>query len=205
MQYDIRMPGSFIKRRNIYLRFPPTLCFLAILSLLTAQTLTLHFFGQPLLSKTHALMLWAGDVASVENSQQLTDWYTFSHIIHGFLFYLALWYFFPRLTIWQRLAIAVGIEVAWEIAENTPMVINHYREQALAQGYFGDSIINSLSDTCAMMAGFLFAWRMPIFFTIALGIFFELWVGYSIHDNLTLNVVGLFWTPEFITKWQTGA
>lgn len=150
-------------------------------------------------------MLWAGDVFSVENSQQLSDWYTFSHIIHGFIFYLALWYFFPRLSVWQRLVIATGIEVAWEILENTPMVINHYREQALAQGYVGDSVINSASDTCVMVLGFVIAWRLPIVVTALIAIGLELWVGYWIHDNLTLNVVGFFWTPEFIAKWQSGS
>jgi len=175
-------------------------CFACLL--VVVQAIVLHLFGQPWVSKTHALMLWAGDVHSAENSQQLTDWYTFSHIIHGFIFYMALWYFFPRLTLWQWLALAVGIEAAWEITENTPMVINHYREQALAQGYVGDSIINSVSDTCAMVVGFLAAWRLPILATIAIGIFFELWTGYWIHDCLTLNVIGLFWTPDFIAKWQ---
>ncbi len=149
-------------------------------------------------------MLWAGDVLSAENSQQLTDWYTFSHIIHGFLFYWLLFLVFgQRLTFWQRLALASLTEVAWELIENTPMVIDHYRQQALAQGYIGDSIINSLSDTSAMILGFFLAWRLPIFATIAIGIFFELWVGYWIHDNLTLNVLGLFWTPDFIANWQT--
>ena len=107
-------------------------------------------------------MVWAGDVLSAENSQQLSDWYTFSHIIHGFIFYGALSLLFPRLSVFQRLAIAVSVEVAWEITENTPMVIQHYREQALAQGYTGDSVINSISDTVFMILGFLFAWRAPV-------------------------------------------
>lgn len=172
--------------------------------LLTLQIFTLHSFGQPPMSETHSLMLWAGDVHSAENSQQLTDWYTFSHIIHGFLFYALLWFLFPRLPVFTRLLLAMGIEIAWEITENTPWLINHYRQQALAQGYVGDSILNSVSDTCAMAFGFLLAWRMPIIATVLLGIGFELWVGFWIHDNLTLNIIGLFWTPDFIANWQTG-
>lgn len=147
-------------------------------------------------------MLWAGDVLGTENSQQLSDWYTFSHILHGLLFYLGLWYFFPRLTMWQRLALAACIEVGWEVLENTPMVINHYREQALAQGYYGDSIINSLSDTVTMVLGFVVAWRLPILATVALGISLEVWTLYWIHDGLTLNILGFVWTPDFIAKWQ---
>ncbi len=177
---------------------------LAIFLLLAIQALALHLFGQPWMSESGHLILFAGDIRSVENSQQLSDWYSFSHIIHGFIFYLVLWYFFPRISVWRRLAFAVGIEVAWEIAENTPVVINHYREQALAQGYTGDSIINSISDTCAMIAGFLLAYRLPIIATIAIAIGLELSVGYGIHDNLTLNVIGLFHQFDFIARWQAG-
>ena len=192
-----------IKHRNIDLRFPPGFCIAAVLCLLAIQAFVLYFFGQPLISQTHSLMLWAADVLSAENSQQLSDWYTASHVIHGFIFYGLLWYFFRRLTIWQRLALAVGIEVAWEIIENTPLVINYYRQQALAQGYVGDSIINSISDTLAMIAGFFFAWRFPILLTIAVGVGLELWVGYWIHDNLFLNILGFAWTPDFIAEWQS--
>ena len=177
---------------------------LLVVLLLAVQAFVLHAFGQPTMSLTHSLMLWAGDVHSAENSQQLSDWYTSSHVIHGFLFYLALWFFFPKLPVWKRFIIAVAIESTWEVFENTPMVINHYRQQTLAQGYVGDSIVNSLSDTCAMILGFLFAWRAPIWATIGAAIGLELWVLYWIHDNLALNVLGFFWTPEFIAKWQSG-
>lgn len=193
---------QFIKHRNIDLRFPPAFCILAVLWLIAMQGFILHFFGQPTISASNKILLWAGNVLSSENSQQLSDWYTFSHIIHGFLFYLLLRYIFPRLTFWQRLVLATGIESAWELIENTPMVIDHYRLQALAQGYSGDSVINSLSDTCAMIIGFMLAWRLPLLAVIALGVFFELWTGFWIHDNLNLNILGFVWRPEFITVWQ---
>src|SRR6185369_14714389 len=119
--------NPYIKHRDIDLRFPPGFCIAVVIVLLALQALVLYVFGQPLVSKTHAIMLWAGDVLSAENSQQLSDWYTFSHIIHGFIFYGLLAYFFPRLSFWHRLALATCTEVAWEILENTPMVINHYR------------------------------------------------------------------------------
>jgi hypothetical protein len=172
--------------------------------LLVAQAVILHFMGQPTTSATHSLMIWAGQVHSPENSQQLSDWYTFSHVIHGILFYLGLWFFFPRMPMWKRFVIAVAIESAWEIFENTPMVIEHYRQQALAQGYVGDSVINSLSDTCAMMLGFLFASRAPIWATVAAALGFEAFTIYSIRDSLGLNILGFVWTPEFIAKWQSG-
>ncbi len=167
------------------------------------QAVVLHLFGQPWTSETGRIMLWAGDVLSAENSQQLSDWYTFSHIIHGFIFYGLLHLIFPRMNVWQRLAIALGIEVTWEITENTPMVIDHYRQQALAQGYTGDSIINSISDTCAMVAGFLFASRAPLWATVSLALGLEVWVGFWIRDNLTLNVMNLIHQFDFITRWQS--
>lgn len=104
----------------------------------------------------------------------------------------------------MRLAFAIGIEVAWEVFENTPMVIEHYRQQALAQGYIGDSILNSVMDTLAMVLGFLLTWRWPVFLVVFLGVGMELFVGYSIRDNLTLNIIGLLHPFEFINTWQQG-
>ncbi len=172
--------------------------------LLGIQAIALWFFGQPAICDCGYVKLWEGVVLGSGNSQHLTDWYTFSHIIHGFLFYLALWYFFPRLPIAARFLIALGIEVGWEIIENTPWLIEHYRQQALAQGYVGDSIINSLFDTLGEALGFLLAWRLPILAVVALGVGFELFVGFSIRDNLFLNVLGFFYQFEFISSWQSG-
>lgn len=174
------------------------------LLILSVQALVLFLFGQPAICECGYLKLWEGAVLSSGNSQHLTDWYTFSHIIHGFIFYLALWYFFPRMPVAYRFVMALGIEAAWEILENTPWLIEHYREQALAQGYVGDSIINSLSDTLAEALGFLFAWRLPVLVVVALALAMELFVGLSIRDNLFLNVVGFFHQFDFISTWQKG-
>ncbi|MGI8569192.1 MAG: DUF2585 domain-containing protein [Methylocella sp.] len=171
---------------------------------IAVQALTLHIFGQPTICTCGYVKVWEGVVLGSGNSQHLTDWYSFSHIIHGFVFYLLLWLLFPRMPILMRLAIATGMEVAWEITENTPTVINHYREQALAQGYVGDSVINSVSDTIAMIVGFLFASRAPVWATAATALGLELFVGYSIRDNLTLNVINLIHQFDFIKEWQSG-
>ena len=176
-----------------------------VLALLALQVVILHAFGQPTICECGTIKVWEGVVRSSGNSQHLTDWYTFTHIIHGFLFYLLLWWLFPRLPFWQRLAMATGIEVAWELVENTPIVIQHYREQALAQGYTGDSIINSIGDTGAMMAGFFLASQLPLYATISIGVLLELWVGFSIRDNWTLNVINLIHQFDFIRHWQSGA
>ena len=202
MENNNSFSSPFIRHRNIDLRFPPVFCVAAAVLILALQALILHLFGQPLVSATHSVMLLAGDVLSAENSQHVTDWYTFSHIIHGFIFYMALSYFFPRFTVWQRFVLAVGVEAAWEVLENTPMVINHYRQQALAQGYIGDTILNSTSDTVAMIVGFVMAYRLPILVTVAIAIGLEAWTIYWIHDSLALNILGFVWTPEFIAHWQ---
>ncbi|MFA7309505.1 MAG: DUF2585 family protein, partial [Candidatus Paceibacterota bacterium] len=124
---------------------------------------------------------------------------------HGFIFYFALWFAFPRMSGWQRLALATGIEVAWELFENTPWLIEHYRQQALAQGYTGDSVINSISDTCAMIIGFLIAYRLPVWATVAVALGLEATTGILIRDGLTFNIINLFHQFEFIQAWQSGA
>ena len=164
----------------------------------------LYLFGQPPICECGYVKLWEGVVLSSGNSQHLTDWYTFSHIIHGILFYLGLWYFFPRMSVWTRMLLAMGIEVAWEIAENTPMVIQHYREQALAQGYTGDSTINSVSDTVAMIIGFILARQLPVWALVLLALVLEIFVGYMIRDNLTLNVLNLIHQFPAVSVWQSG-
>ena len=104
----------------------------------------------------------------------------------------------------KRFLLALGAEAAWEVFENTPMVIEHYRQQALAQGYIGDSILNSISDTIAMAFGFFLAAKWPVFVITLLAIGMEVFVGFAIRDNLFLNVLGFVYQPDFITTWQTG-
>jgi Protein of unknown function (DUF2585) len=176
----------------------------AVGGIIAIQAITLYLFGQPPICTCGYVKVWEGVVFSSGNSQHLFDWYNFSHIIHGFLLYALLWLIFPRMSVWPRLVIATGIEAAWEITENTPMVIQHYRKQALAQGYSGDSIINSVMDTLSMVVGFLFAWRAPLYASVSIGVFLELWVGYSIRDNFTLNVINLIYQFDFIKNWQSG-
>lgn len=176
--------------------------YVAVCALILFQVAVLWSFGQPAISASGHIMLWAGEVVGPENSQQITDWYTFSHIIHGFLFYGLLWLLFPRMPFLWRLMIATGIEISWEIAENTPWVINAYREQALAQGYSGDSILNSVSDTIAMMCGFVIARRLPLIATVGVLIALELFTMYMIRDGLFLNILGFIHHFDFITQWQ---
>lgn len=167
--------------------------------------MVLWWFGQPALCECGVVKLWEGSVWSSGNSQQFFDWYTFSHIIHGFVFYLATVLLFPRMRASQRILIALGLEIAWEIAENTPYVIDLYRQQALAAGYSGDSILNSIMDSFSMLAGFVAARFLPVWFIVALALVMEVFVGYMIHDNLVLNILNFIYQFDAIHDWQSAA
>jgi hypothetical protein len=148
---------------------------------------------------------WVGEVNGPENSQQLADWYVPSHIIHGFLFYLAGWLLLGKRTEpGVRLILATCIEAVWEVVENSPMVIDRYREATIALGYTGDSVINSISDVGWMMLGFGLARRLPVWGTVALALVFELFTLVMIRDNLTLNVIMLLAPNDAIRAWQAG-
>ncbi len=202
--YHTRLRKQYFSEYTVGMGYTVRVCVIAALALLALQALVLLAFGQPAICACGYIKFWEGVVQSFGNSQHLTDWYTFSHVIHGFLFYLGLWYFFPRFSVFERLVLALGIEVAWEIAENTPYVINLYRQQALAAGYSGDSVLNSISDSLAMILGFILAARLPAKATVAIALLFEVWVGYSIHDNLALNILNFIHSSDAIRTWQSG-
>ena len=177
----------------------------AVLGIMLVQALVLRAMGRVWMCSCGTVRLWVGDIWSSELSQQLFDWYTASHIVHGILFYGALRLLLPRARVLARLAIAVGIEATWEIAENSPWVIEAYRRQALAAGYTGDSILNSLMDNVSMMTGFALAWRLPWRATVALALALEIGAAALVRDNLTLNVLNFVHRFPAIETWQSGA
>ena len=148
--------------------------------------------------------IWHGIVASSENSQHVADWYTPSHVIHGVGFYLLTWLIARRLPLEVRFIVAVVLESAWEVFENTPFVINRYRAATISLEYYGDSVVNSVSDIASMMFGFWMAGKIPIWASVATVVVLELVVGFLIRDNLTLNILMLVYPLDAVRQWQLG-
>jgi hypothetical protein len=183
---------------------------LAALGAALAAGAILLAMGRTPICTCGTVKLWWGTVQSSENSQHLSDWYSASHLIHGRLFY-----FFAHL-LWRRwklfggkpaswaLPIAVTFESFWELLENSPLIIDRYRAVTVSYGYEGDSVINSLSDIGFMVLGFWLASRLPVWASVALALFLELFTLYFIRDNLTLNVLMLVWPLEAVRQWQAG-
>jgi len=158
--------------------------------------------GRPAICTCGYVRLWYGDIFGPGLSQHASDWYSFTHISHGMVFYALTTLAAPRAPLWTRLAATLAIEVGWELAENSPLIIDRYRQSALAQGYVGDSVLNSVSDTLFCLFGFTLARLLPVRWSLALFVVSECALAFLIHDNLVLNVWQLVRPTQALSDWQ---
>lgn len=175
-----------------------------VIGLLILTATWLLWIGREPICKCGYIKFWHGQVISSENSQHISDWYTPSHIIHGFLFYGLLWLIARRLSFGRRLSIATAIECLWEIVENSDAVIERYRSVTISLDYYGDSVLNVVADVVAMMVGFWLAARLPVWLTVAIAVLFEAFTLWLIRDGLALNVLMLLYPLDSVATWQAG-
>lgn len=148
--------------------------------------------------------LWSSEVWSRHNSQHLVDPYTFTHVLHGLVFYALVWLVVRgRASGVVRWWIGFAIEVAWEVLENTDAVIERYRGTTVSLDYFGDSIVNSMGDVLAYVAGYWAAGVIPVWASIATFVAVDLALVLWIRDSLVLNVVMLLHPIEALREWQS--
>lgn len=160
--------------------------------------------GREPICKCGYIKFWHGQVVSSENSQHISDWYTPSHIIHGFIFFGILWLFARNLAFGWRLAIATAVETLWEIVENSDAVIERYRSVTISLDYYGDSVLNVVADIAAMIVGFYLAAKLPVWLTVTLAVAAEAFTIWMIRDGLALNVLMLLYPLESVGSWQAG-
>ena len=174
---------------------------LAVTIILAAAAIELAMGRHPICT-CGSLTLWVGERDSAQTSQMLLDWYSLSHIVHGLLFYAALWLVARGWPVENRFLAALFMECSWEVIENTPLVIDRYRATTAALGYSGDSVLNSVSDMLMMCVGFFAARRLPVWASVALLIGLELAPLLAIRDNLFLNIWNLVAPDPAVLAWQ---
>jgi hypothetical protein len=174
------------------------------LFVVAAAAAILLAMGRPAICTCGTVELWVNQGDSPKTSQMLADWYSPSHVIHGFLFYALLWLTARRWRVERRFLAALLAEVAWELLENTDWAINRYREATIAIGYTGDSILNTISDIAMMALGFWLARRLPLWLTVVLALALELAALVAVRDNLTLNIWMFLFPTDAVRAWQAG-
>lgn len=174
-----------------------------VMILLAAHISGLHLMGRPLFCACDSFRFWTGEVRSPETSQLLVDWYSLTHLEHGLIFYFLGWLLLPRLSVEKRLLVALAFEIAWEMLENSAWFVQLYRRQALAAGYNGDSVVNSLSDLGFMSLGYFIAALAPTGVSVALLLAIEGALISVIRDSLALNLLNFVHPFAAVARWQS--
>ncbi|MCB0211564.1 MAG: DUF2585 family protein [Anaerolineae bacterium] len=175
---------------------------LAMALILILTIILLRSQGRLWICACGQVYLWVGDIWSSDNSQHLFDPYAFTHLLHGVVFFWLLAWLLPQIPLLWRLSMAVGIEAAWEVLENSSIIINRYREATASLGYEGDAIINSVGDILIMAFGFILAYKLGFRRSLILFIVVELILVFWIRDSLLLSILMLIYPIEAIKQWQ---
>ncbi|MEQ1666049.1 MAG: DUF2585 family protein [Bdellovibrionales bacterium] len=162
-----------------------------------------YLTGRSLFGPDGKFGLWEPSVWSSENSQRVADAYTFSHIIHGLLFYGLLFWVARKVPMKYRFIMALCLEAGWELFENSPFIIDRYRAVTIAQGYVGDSVLNSVSDIAFAGFGFVIAKFSKFWTSVVLIVLMEVGCFFWVRDNLTLNIIMLVYPSQTIKTWQS--
>ncbi len=196
----VRVAVMMVPLRNFLLSFWPYVLGAAV----GVQIAALYAMGVPWVCKC-GVKLWEGGILNGQTSQHVADWYTPSHMVHGVLFYALVRWVFPKWRMPLVLLSAAGLEIGWEIFENTPWVIHRYRTATAASDYSGDTILNSVSDVGFMLLGLLLAWRWRFKWVVAFVVAMELLALWMIRDNLLLQIVTFIWPIDALVDWQSRA
>lgn len=176
------------------------------LGIIASMSLIMLWEGRLTMCECGYIKFWHGVVISSQNSQHLFDWYSFTHFLHGLVFYMLLWLVDRKrkLSITTKLLISIAGAAGWEILENSAFIINRYRSETISLDYYGDSIVNAIGDVFSMALGFLFALKAKPWMSIALFVAIEIALAYIISDNLTINIIMLIYPLDIIKLWQQG-
>lgn len=179
-----------------------TVQIVTVVLVLLLMIVSLRALGRLFLCACGYFDVWTSDTCSSNNSQQLFDPYSFTHVLHGFLFFWLIQLLFRRMTAYWQFWLALLLESAWEVFENTSFVINKYRTETAALGYTGDTVVNSLGDLACALVGFLIARQFGIRRSLIAFLLIELILILWIHDSLLLQILMLIQPVEAIKLWQ---
>jgi hypothetical protein len=182
-------------RRKVVLSVATVLVLLALIALLHAE-------GRMFLCACGHFAVWVSDWCSSNTSQQLLDPYSFTHVLHGFLFFWLITLLFKRMPHAWQFFLALLLESAWEVFENTSFVINKYRTETAALGYTGDTIVNSLGDLGCALIGFVIARQLGVRRSLIVFVLIEAVLIFWIHDSLLLQMLMLIRPTGTIKLWQ---
>ena len=182
-------------RRWVWLSVATGLVLLAMIVLLRVE-------GRRLLCACGHFAVWVSDWCSSNTSQQLLDPYSFTHVLHGFLFFWLIALLFKRMPRGWQFWLAMLLESAWEVFENTSFVINKYRTETAALGYTGDTIVNSLGDLTCALIGFVIARQLGVLRSLIVFVLLEAILIFWIHDSLLLQILMLVRPIEALKLWQ---